>query len=60
MTDVFSAWESLLRGAMVLLGIFWMRSGIKAAMKKAEMQNRIWQYKLCLWVLWGYFLCLMV
>lgn len=41
MRQAFLTWESLLRGAMVLLIIFWMRPGIRAAMKKTEMQNRI-------------------
>jgi hypothetical protein len=40
----FQPGKYLLRAAMVLLRIFWMRSGIKAAMKKTEMQNRIGQY----------------
>jgi len=40
MRQAFLTWESLPRSAMVLLIIFWMRPGIRAAMNKTEMQNR--------------------
>jgi hypothetical protein len=34
--EAFPTWESLLPVAMVLLIGFWMRSGIKSAMKKLK------------------------
>lgn len=40
--EAFSAWESLLLGAMVLLVIFWMQPGIKAAVEQSKNAKPDW------------------
>jgi len=42
MMDVFSGWESLLLGALVLLVIFWMQPGIKAAVEQSRNAKPDW------------------
>jgi hypothetical protein len=39
----FSTWENILLGAMVILVIFWMRPGIKAAMAQSQQAKPDWQ-----------------
>jgi hypothetical protein len=41
--QTFSTWESLLLGALVLLVIFWMRPGIKAAMEQSRQAKSDWK-----------------
>ncbi len=40
--EAFSAWESLLLGALALLVIFWMRPGIKAAVQQSRNAKPDW------------------
>lgn len=40
--QTFSTWESLLMGALVLLVIFWMTPGIKAAMEQSRQAKSDW------------------
>lgn len=40
--QTFSTWESLLLGALVLLVIFWMKPGIKAAMEQSRQAKSDW------------------
>lgn len=59
----FSTWESLLLGAVVLLVIFWMKPGIKAAMEQSRQAKPDWMgllVPLALVVLFVIFLVVMV
>ena len=40
--QTFSNWESILLGAVVILVIFWMRPGIKAAMAQSREAKSDW------------------
>ena len=41
--QTYSTWEGLLLGALVLLVIFWMMPGIKAAMQQSKQAKPDWQ-----------------
>jgi len=41
--QTFSTWESILLGAMVILVIFWMSPGIKAAMAQSRQTKPDWK-----------------
>ncbi|NOT11961.1 MAG: hypothetical protein HOP23_09040 [Methylococcaceae bacterium] len=61
--QTFSTWESLLLGAMVILVIFWMRPGIKAAIAQSRQTKSDWNSVLipmALVVLFVIFLIMMV
>ena len=61
--QTFSIWENILLGTMVVLVIFWMRPGIKAAMAQSREAKSDWPALLvpmALVVLFVIFLIMMV
>jgi hypothetical protein len=61
--QTFSTWESILLGALVILVIFWMSPGIKAAMAQSRQAKPDWKgflIPMALVVMFVIFLIMMV